>query len=350
MKLVRVNFDKPNYELARFAAVSAIGRSVRANLRKLFQATHYKTTPNWSGIVDAISSLIDRFLAASGGSLDPTAQIQIGKTGVMGLAQSYENVNPELQTVLTELANGIEPFGRGQLEAHLQGLYKSASDLGRKCVEQWGGELVRKLLKAPSQTKLTFSAAADGVGPTFAYTDKDQDDVTVTLVVGNGEGLLNSYLSLEFYFFHEYLSHVLPQWDDLSGRFSEGYLFALQRKFFQLNSHVLKDGFSLHSRIVATDMAAHRIRTGKQNSSHEDVEGLYAWLDDHCVPGVFAGLLLELCAVRSRDGRFEQKFLTVVDILADQQDPDLAKLLGAGGKDPRAAFSKVSPRIGQPDI
>jgi hypothetical protein len=280
----RIDLEKPGYEIARFRVICALGRSVRANLRKLFDATNRKSNPNWLGIVNAVSDFTDVILPASGASQDPDKQIELVKNTISKLADTWPEANDQLHSVMTDMADHIVPFTKGELPSHLQSIQEAGAALAQKCVTHWGGErAVQALAQITKGKKPQLIFVTESESPTYAYCDNNNDgSAVIALVIGTGKNLLKSYLSLEFYFFHEHLSHIFPRWEDFSGRLSDGYLFALEKAFFRAHCHSLKNGFSLHSTIVENDMGAHLKRSGKETGLQQDIEGLYVWLDSNC--------------------------------------------------------------------
>ena len=347
MRKGRVNLDKPSYEMARFATVCAVGRSVRANLKNLFDATYGKSNPNWSEIIDSINAFVDKVLPASGTSTSPDRQIKLVRDTVSGLAGvAWPEANPQLHSAMAQLARQIKPFKKGELALHLQNLYQASISLAYDCVMKWGGPLVIPAMeKAKSEGRGKLIFVSEGGGTTYAYTQEDKNGrFLVSLVIGNSDNMLKSYLSFEFYFFHEYLSHVFPTWDDLSGKLSDGYLFPLEKAYFRGNCHLLENGFALHSRIVDEDLVAHRQRTGKAQGSQADREGLYMWLDSNCSRGWVPRLLLEMCS-RPRPSRLCEKMLAIFELVANRQDVRLAEILCDPNVSLQERYNRLRSRI-----
>src|SRR5438094_10069702 len=96
----RINFDKPSYAVSRFSVVSALGRSIRLNLKALFDATHRKSNPNWSGIINILNQFVDVILPGAGPSKDPTAQINLAKSTISGLGSTWPEANSEVEQAL----------------------------------------------------------------------------------------------------------------------------------------------------------------------------------------------------------------------------------------------------------
>jgi hypothetical protein len=340
------NFNAPTPEIARFSAICAIGRSLRANLSNLFEATNQKTKPDWCGIIDMVNTLADQIMPTSGAPLAAAEQVAWMKSTLLGFAQTWRSTNAQLSGVIVDLVNQITPFEPEELTAHLQELFEGGMDLATTCIREWGGKRSYELISRAQTVTLVF--LENGNGPTYASCERLNDgECTVYLMIGNSSNLVKSYLSLEFYFFHEYLSHVLPEWDDLSGKLSEGYLFALQKAFFRASCHRLRNGFFLHSRIVDEDMNAHRQQAARSASLFSDIEGLYVWLDSNCKDGCLPRLLLDICTAGSTD-RLHEKLLAIIELVANRQSTDLVQILCKAAEDPQSAYEQLRDRLGYP--
>lgn len=342
MRAQKIDFSHPDFITVRFSAVCAFGRSVRQNLKELFLATHARSRPGWKDIISRIDDLIDDFLSLSGASTNSEDQLTLLKSGLSGIPDTYAKINPALTDVFQMILDQVRPFSPGEIEDYLSKLFQDACSLAQKCIHEWGGPVAKAAMQFPRRAKLVF--VTEGGGPTYAFCDKDlAGNHEVNLVVGNAEGLLRSVLSLEFYFFHEYLSHVFPQWDDLPGTFSEGFLFALGKTFFQQKCHVLKNGFSLHSQIVDADIAAHRRRTGK--NPHGDFEGFYAWLIGQCQNKSFETLLLELAALPKEPDQIQGKYLALIGFICERQSEELAALLSKAAANPQSQYRIITRKV-----
>jgi len=326
-----------DFDSVRFSAVCAVGRGVRMHLPQLMQATHRKTKPSWAQIIEDLDHELSR---PTGASLDPKQYVAFAKEGLRSLMKSWAKQNPALRTALGEIVNQVKVFQPGELRKHIQDLHDQGIRLGKRCVSEWGGRRAKQLVDVVPNAEMRF-ARSDTVNAMTTYCDKHRAPISVTLVLGKGDrlfqNLLKSYLSLEFYFFHEFLSHQFPLWDDPSGSFSEGYLFALEKSFFQAKCHELVGGFALHPFLVNENIADHRAKSneGSRDSDYyQQFEGLYAWLSGNCSDRTFAGLLLELAATRpANQGRRQFNFFEILETAATHNRSDVPNRLSAAGVD-----------------
>jgi hypothetical protein len=122
----------------------------------------------------------------------------------------------------------------------------------------------------------------------------DRDDNTIVVPLGMSTGMLRSFLNLEFYFFHEYVSHVFCLYRDKLDEFPEGFLMAVERRYYTFAADTYaqvilsKDDFDAHQR---------RILGLGASSFYDDSLEFAAWLMERCDDRRrIAGLMLDLAA------------------------------------------------------
>jgi hypothetical protein len=236
-----------------------MGRSIRKHLRAFTIAADYGSRES-----KQIFGMIERsgyILPDIGSSSDPSHYLNFLRRTTATLAETFREESPELREVLQLIAADAVSFGPGELKNDLVDRLKKGFDLCALCLEKWGGPEAQIRAKSLHPVPLTIQASTGTHSVITVTTNNGQG---ILLRIGEGKNFLSNYLSLDFYFFHEFLSHVFPIWSDLAGKLAEGHLMAIEELFFREYSDVLTGGeFTYLSEIVADDFAHHLQQGGR---------------------------------------------------------------------------------------
>jgi hypothetical protein len=117
-------------------------------------------------------------------------------------------------------------------DERLKKLNEIAFDQVRKCVGEWGGrgaaDRLESLEKLPKLPLVCGPAGGKAIECSF-----DREGMQINIGAGLSESLLNECMIFEFTLFHEYLSHVFPDWQKDEPEVSEAWLFALELQWFK---------------------------------------------------------------------------------------------------------------------
>lgn len=249
--------DQPPF-VSQFVATCALGKSVRRHLRELTVAADYGSR-SFIQIHRSIEN--GAVLSEIGSAQDQEHYLNFLRVSVRNLGTSFCKERPEVQRILTAIADEAVPFSAGELESHFSELLSNGHLLMTECVNNRGGSAAKaRLLEIPSCLPIHIETRSGGHAMTSVT---ENDGSAIRLLIGEGRNYLSNYLSLDFYFFHELLSHLFPRITDAAGRLSEGHLMAVEEVFFREHSDVLNGGeFTYLSKIVEKDFAAHLNQSG----------------------------------------------------------------------------------------
>ncbi len=304
-----------NHLACCFSATCAVGRALQNNWATLLQATR-NSDYDWYSLLNYLNSgCVAQFdlLPAAPNFAAYTSHV---RKSLRSVQDGFLSDRPQVQSVLHLVADSIVDWkDDSDLEDHLNSLNKTGFDLATFCVSKWGGPRAKARLDSLSplaleliqnhQTGVTYTYCMSSGGPVF-------------LAFGKPNGALLSYLNLEFYFFHEYLSHIFPRWDDRAREFSEGYLFSV--------AHWSSVAFSpTASKVVVWnhDFAQHASTIGApsgQESRWERIRATAEWYKAR-LSNIFPHLLLELATYHDpANPNFGRQFIRYLYWIADSNE------------------------------
>lgn len=132
----------------------------------------------------------------------------------------------EIAEVLADIASGVTAKGCEQLHQELEEINQRSYRLAADCIRTLGGPIAQLRWQSCQPAKLSFAQRLD-MHSFVPRTIPDQNEIV--LQVGDRPFALHSYLTLEYQFYHEYLSHIFAVWDSEGAMFSEGDLAALEK-------------------------------------------------------------------------------------------------------------------------
>jgi hypothetical protein len=317
----QVDLNASDPTVVQFKAAWAIGRAIQQNLRALSLAADRTFEPNWAQAIAEFSRFIDGFAT----STEKNIQVYLSsfQHSVRGWVELYRGDNTELGKVVDEVLTAVRPFSTDELQQHLSALASEGKKLMNLCVQNWGGQEARKRLLEVQDASLEIVTEVSAKR-TWLFANSATGATKISLRAGVGESTLTDYISLPFYYFHEYLSHVFSQWDDLPGTFSEGMLFALEKQFFEGWCHTVEGGFASLSDIVLNDvvidMKNHRARLIPKPRSDGDygaaVERMVPWLQKQFGESYLNTLLLETAGITTPyKSSLQQEFISALGYL-----------------------------------
>jgi hypothetical protein len=295
-----IDFDREggDYTLCQFGAMCSIARSIQPSLEDLMNAT-VDSVPGWVQILDGLNThIVDRFEDDVGQELNIGHYLEWARKEIDDYARTHSSRNRALSQVLSQIGQRVQEFGPGGLKLYFAGVEARGRDLARECVQAWGGPRAKRYIHSRLTELIDLSFVYESADRAFDMYFDDEDRVIV-VPVGMERGILRRCLNLEFYFFHEYLSHIFPRYDDERGVFSEGYLFAIERDFYESTC-----GSHVPGTLLRSDLEQNRLLASRPSIArfYEEVREKTAWLMLQCNHdlGRIPSLLLDL-AVTSAD-------------------------------------------------
>lgn len=306
-----IDFDKTKHDddaLYHFEAMCCLAHSVMQNIGLLVGATE-EADNDWRDILDDFSTqLIDRLPTIG---KEPNVQHYVDwiRKELRALAATFSRENPALSSALNLIASQTSPFPRHGMKVFFEGKAKKAYELAIRCLMEWGGPKCQAHISDPRfyPAKLIFVASSGRRAFDMYY---DPDKKTIFIPVGMNKGMLRSCLNLEFYLFHEYLSHAFPVYEDDLDVFAESYLMAVERKYFAFAAETF-----VQVSLSKSDFEEHQSRMKRETDSSSYYQGLeerMAWILELCddrrrIPG----LLLDLAVTSPKtvEEDFHELFL-----------------------------------------
>lgn len=306
---------KGSYRACCFGATCAVGRAFHEHLPDLRKAAR-ESDYTWRHVLGELDSSIEKFkdIPVVDDCARYTARV---RDSIQSLQNNFLSDNPRLQSAVRAMANSMVDWrDDADLEEHLEQLSLYGYDLAVKCVSEWGGPRARSMVSSMKPVELEITGNRAGL-VTFTYCDSRQGPIV--LAYGAPRGALLSYLNLGFYFFHEYLSHIFPLWDDDPKKtFSEGYLFMLALWG--------SDAFAPSSSTIEIrdqDLAQQRktLDGEPRPLNQREIARHDAEFYEARYPQQFHRLLLELAAFRDPENpNFGLRFVRYLSMLAQRGD------------------------------
>jgi hypothetical protein len=301
----------PVFEDPWFRCVSVVGAAVSQRRLEIFRATDIQQRENWLYAIELIETECQTARNKGIIANDPDYLVKRVKEQLTATAKTFREPQPALASVLEQIAADIRPPKDKQLMAIFDAINEKAFALTQKCTDAWGGAHTQARRGNFRLAKLTFedcdSAGPKNVVPTWT------EDLSIHVAMGGGQKPLLGALCLEFYFLHEYLSHVFPVHEDTAGSLSEGYLFKIARWWYLLSEDV-----PLSSAIAEVDWANHwerqKIKPSEDywNLIHLQTE----WFEVGSSRPRFAWVILEISAfAEDKKFRFQARFLAFLQLL-----------------------------------
>lgn len=170
--------------------------------------------------------------------IDQDLQLAYKQLGDKPLPAYYDHLRSRLEVsgspdgyrdVIGAIAADLDgPFVSAERLAELN---RRAFDTLGKCIGAWGGpaaaKRARQLKLLPVCCETPFEDS-----PLLSFVRRENSQ-SLLLRAGPVKDVLWECIILEFSFFHEYLSHCFPSWDEDHEEVSEGYLFAVEWDWFQ---------------------------------------------------------------------------------------------------------------------
>ncbi|RSL17710.1 hypothetical protein EDE15_3249 [Edaphobacter aggregans] len=315
-----------NYLSRCFTATCAVGRAVRNNWSQLIDATQNYDF-DWESLVKYLDqSCISQFSSIPV-SNDFRSYTDHVRDSLRSIHRGFLKDYPLLQDVVLLIIDGIIDWADvNELEEHLMELNKEGRDRAIECVKRWGGPLAKKRLESLRSADLEVSENGH-TGATYTYMPTPTG--SVRLAFGHPRGSLLSYLNLDFYFFHEYLSHIFPAWDDRARDFSEGYLFQVAHW-----ESVITAATAAKILIWNLDFAQHAETVGVRPGDEGrwvKMQVTAQWYREKRCQDAFPSMLLELAAFHDpQNPNFGPKFIRYLRWIARTSDENAQnKILSA---------------------
>lgn len=321
-------------DFALCSSVSAciVGRSVRNHLPTLAHAAPEDFTPTWLELVDVINDIAN-FTNIGAPAADVDHYLQFARALLDARAKTFEEINPGLASVLRAISLAARKGNAGELQAYFDELQRKGFHLAVECANTWGEKRSRSRASEIKPIALEFFQDDRIQGLT---TLKPVNHSKIRVVLGPLD-VLRSSLSLEFFFFHEYLSHVFPRNDDIEGKLSEGHLFGVAKRFFQEQVARGKELFAFSPLLSSLDLQQHRkLRSGKgrPEAYYDLLDGLFANLCAICGQEHAAYLVLELAATSpGGDERYQERVVGQLNYLAAHPQHPATRILKNNGLD-----------------
>jgi hypothetical protein len=312
-----------------FRCVSVVGAAVRDRRREIFDATRIDQRETWLYAIDLIED--ECRSARSKGIIqdDPDYLVKRVSDQLAATSKTFAE-QPALADVLQDIAAAIRPLKSKQIMAVFDAVNHTAFDITKQCISQWGGTHAGARLGNFGLADLTFEEC-DSPGPKTivpTWTETEDDELSIHVAMGGGQKPLLGALCLEFYFFHEYLSHVFPVHEDTAGSLSEGYLFKIARWWYLQSENV-----PMTSALVEVDWANHWERQQIKPSAdfwnllHQQTE----WFEVNSSRRRLAWIILEVAAfAEDQKYRFQARFLGFLQMLYRVYDRALGSQLLSG--------------------
>jgi hypothetical protein len=228
----------PNIPELLFRSCCVTGRSVAQHLSRLRTVTDAQPENSlpppmpWRRVLDNLDSAVfgqNEAWTTGGSTLDLTmARTRQAVESVAILLRATPG-QAELAEVLVDIASGITDKTCDQLHQELEEINQRSYGLVGDCVRSLGGSAAKSRWESCKAAKISFAHRPD-IKSFVARTIHDGSEIEIQ--VGDRPFTLHSYLTLEFQFYHEYLSHIFAVWDSEDGMFSEGDLAALEKWTF----------------------------------------------------------------------------------------------------------------------
>lgn len=289
-----------------FRLICSVGFALLRRRHDIFLQTDDEEGRDWLNVIGLLESAC--FLAQQQGiGSEPDYLVQRAKEDFAKIAERFGQENPGLRDVLRDLAEELRPLSYEEVLASFQELNNKGLILTQECAADWGMGYATSRASKLKAYKLVFDQAGTSGGTTPVCTWTDTSSRAIHFMVGSGKRPLVSFLCFEFYLLHEYLSHVLPTWEDGAGRLSEGYLFSVARWWYT------KKVDHMDSALVAVDWQEHWERQGLELDAAywRKFHHRSDWFEARSSKGWFASLLLEVAAFRdSAKSGFQPQFLS----------------------------------------
>jgi hypothetical protein len=222
---------------------------------------------------------------------------------------------------------------RGELTTYFEALQESGFRLAVECANAWGEKRARSRASQIKSVSLDFFQDDQIQGLT---TLKPVSQAKIRVVFG-AQDVMRSFLSFEFFCFHEYLSHVFPRNDDIEGKLSEGHLFGVAKQFFQDQISTGTGLFAFSPLLSSRDMREHRkLRSGQDrpDSYYDLLDALFGNVSAICGKEHAAYLILESAATDRRgDERYHERVVSMLNYLATNPGHAATKILRNNGLD-----------------
>lgn len=264
----------------------ALRRKVGPALHALGSVADPEEGVGWDGPIRRLLELVND-LDFSGDQCEVGVCLDAIRSGIATYGATYRASNGGLHDWCTRLADELEEIRVEDVATELVLSNERGHALLNECVERWGSDESIARARALEVAPVGFERAPGTQLALKAHCDAPD---RITVVRQEGRNLLLSVLSLDFYFLHEYLSHLYPLWDDPEGALSDGYLMDLATRAYRRAAPTPID-----ADLITLDFAAHSPwrRNRLSASDYELIQSGAAWMRERC-PDTFARRLLDL--------------------------------------------------------
>lgn len=231
-------------------------------------------------------------------------------------AKGFDSESPELGRVLLHTANELVPLSDDEMTDAFHRINHEAFRLARNCGTDWGGQHATLRASKLKEMPLNLDVDSAPAKPSTLTTWTTED--AIYFPAGGARPLLD-FVCLKFFLLHEYLSHLLPSWEDGAGLVSEGYLFPVGRWW-----HTAQAEFPITSALVDLDWDDHWQRIPFPQSARywREFHSRVAWMESQCSKDRLCWILLEMASYEDDKpaGRLQESFLGFFELLAKRQD------------------------------
>jgi hypothetical protein len=229
------NLSVPNIRELLFRSCCVTGCSVAQQLSRLRMVADSRPDDSlpppipWRRVLDNLDSAVfgqNDAWTTGGSTLEAT--MTWTRQAVESLANllSATPGQAEVGEVLSDIASAITAKSCDQIHQELEEINQRSYGLVAECVRNLGGPPAKSRWESCQPAELRFDQRPD-IKSFVARTTADRSQIVIQ--VGDRPFTLHSYLTLEYQFYHEYLSHIFAVWDSEDAMFSEGDLAALEK-------------------------------------------------------------------------------------------------------------------------
>jgi hypothetical protein len=300
-----------------FRCICIVGFAVNRHRNDIFQQTDEEQSRSWLEAVEIIQNECQS-ARNKGVEEDEDYLIERTKRQLTETAKTFHKENPGLERVLRKIAADIRPLTDTQIMDEFLVLQTSGYKIAHACATTWGGPRAKARLSVMKKGSLVFDDFEESGPQTIVPTWTDTDNALIHVALGGGKTPLFGLLCLEFYLFHEFLSHLFPVWEDSAGKLSEGYLFRIARWWYLTSEDV-----PITSALVEVDWANHwHHQQVKQDSDYWNRFHMRSdWFEARLSRERFSWLILEIAAFPKdvRNG-FQRRFMGLLYSVYKQRD------------------------------
>jgi hypothetical protein len=296
-------FDKeqdPSRAEVIFRVLCSLGHSVESQWSALARAAESEGK-SWRRILKEIDdATIGQYKTSQATIQVLNKEVALARCIVQLITERYRNGESLLSDVLEEIANSITFASPEKLISRFEQMNKRGYELAQKCVLEWGRPLATQRWEHCKLLPISFNRSRHREEFVLTTVREKPGAEAIIIQVGRSHSFLN-YLTLEFQFFHEYLSHVYPVWEeeDQDGLLSEAVLYCMQRQAYKV--------FGLSIRYFhLNDVVKHDqddMNEVTKLSVEMEAQFLGKWIEGKR----FSTLLLELAATAEADFPFIDK-------------------------------------------